>query len=178
MAATSSAASTQNHFREELIGLLNETGESNAFAAETSRICGIDFFAGVTIDGMGVLALPVTPSVAAGVKPLANVAPYGKGLETVVDASVRRALQIDSTKVALSEALREAVNTMLAECMEIMGVHGEVEPVLYKLLFYETGGHFDWHRDTVLSTLLVLHHLSRSSYFLFFICQITDTQLF
>ena len=139
----------KTHFRQELLGLLNETGVLNKFSAETSRSCGLSFFAGVKIDGMGVLALPVTPAVAAAVKQVCKVAPHGKGLETVIDMDVRRAFQIDSTKVTLSDELRKVVDNMVGECMDTMGVHGKVEAVLYKLLFYEKKGHFDWHRDTV-----------------------------
>ena len=45
---------------------------------------------------------------------------------------------------------------MVGECMDLMGVYCRVEAVLYKLLFYEVGGHFDWHRDTVRCSLT--HH--------------------
>ena len=141
--------SHETHFRQELLGLLDETGVLNKFSAETSRSCGLSFFAGVKIDGMGILPLPVTPVVAAAVKQVCEVAPHGKGLETVIDMDVRRAFQIDSTKVTLSDELRKVVDDMVGECMDSMGVHGKVEAVLYKLLFYEKEGHFDWHRDTV-----------------------------
>ena len=143
------------HFREELLDLLEETSQSNkALAAETSRTCVNSFFAGVTIDGLGTLSLPVTPYVAAAVKQVCEVAPHGKGLKTVVDMNVRRAFQIDSTKVRLSDDLRQAVDDMVGECMHTMGVHGKVQAVLYKLLLYEKNGHFDWHRDTVRSPCL------------------------
>lgn len=151
------AASQQTNFRKELLGLLNETGKSNKFAAETSRSWN-DFFASITIDGVGILPLPVTPMVAAAVKPLCKVAPFGKGSETVVDTTVRRAFQMASAKVTLSETLRHAVNNMMEECMDIMGVHDKVEAVFYKLLFYDQSGHFDWHRDTVR-----VYHLPRAS---------------
>ena len=145
MATTKARADTssqETHFREQLLGVLNETGKHNKFAAETSRSWN-DFFAGVTIDGMGILPLPVTSVVAAAVKPLCKVAPFGKGHETVVDPAVRRAFQIASPKITLSNAMRDAVDNMLEECMDIMGVQGKVEAVLYKLLFYEQSGHFD-----------------------------------
>ena len=120
----------KTHFRQELLGLLNETGVLNKFSAETSRSCGLSFFAGVKIDGMGILPLPVTPLVAAAVKQVCKVAPHGKGLETVIDMDVRRAFQIDSTKVTLSDEFRKVVDNMVGECMDIMGVHGKVEAVL------------------------------------------------
>ena len=146
---TSNTATPKTNFREELLDLLNETGQSNKFAAETSRCFSNAFFAGVTIDGLGILSLPVTPYVAAAVKQVCEIAPHGKGLETVVNMNVRRAFQIDSAKVSLSNDLRQAVDDMVEECMDIMGVHGKVEAVLYKILYYEKSCHFDWHRDTV-----------------------------
>ena len=157
MAATPDlGASPQKDFRDELFELLNETVESKEFAVEVSRCFDNRFLSGITVDGLGILPLPVTPLVAGVVKALCEVAPHGKGLKTVVDLSVRRAFQIDSAKVTLSKALRGAVAEMVGECMRLMGVHGKVVPVLYKLLFYEVGGHFDWHRDTVRCSLT--HH--------------------
>ena len=155
--------SPQTHVREELLGLLNEIGVSNKFAAETSRTFSNAFFAGITVDGLGVLPMPMKPVVAAAVKPLCEIAPHGKGLKTVFDTSVRRAFQIDSTKVTLSKPLQQAVQNMVEECMDIMGVHGKVQAVLYKLLFYESGGHFDWHRDTVRCLCIVLHKSNQGS---------------
>ena len=141
---------TKKKFRDELLGLLK--CQPDKFSAETSRCCGSSFLAGVKIDGIGILPLPVTPYAAAAVKKVCEVAPNGKGHETVVDMHLRRALQIDSAKksvVSLSHEFLQTVVNMVKECMDIMGVYGKVEAILYKILYYETGGHFDWHRDTV-----------------------------
>ena len=132
---------TKKKFREELLDLLK--CQSDKFSAETSRYCDSSFLAGVKINGIGILSLPVTPDVAAAVKKVCELAPNGKGRETVVDMTGNKSM------VSLSHEFLQTVNNMVKECMDIMGVDGKVEAILYKILSYETGGHFDWHRDTV-----------------------------
>ena len=81
---------------------------------------------------------------------LAQPAPYGRGEETLVDARVRDALQIDAREVRLegpSWAGLEA--TMLKAVGTDMGLadaHLKLKPL--KLLVYRKGGHFSTHADT------------------------------
>ena len=81
---------------------------------------------------------------------LARPAPYGRGEETLVDAQVRDALQIDAREVRLegpSWAGLEA--TMLKAVGADMGLADaklKLKPL--KLLVYRKGGHFSMHADT------------------------------
>ena len=81
---------------------------------------------------------------------LARPAPYGRGEETLVDAQVRDALQIDAREVRLegpSWAGLEA--TMLKTVRADMGLADaklKLKPL--KLLVYRKGGHFSMHADT------------------------------
>lgn len=51
----------------------------------------------VTVEGVGQLALPLCPEQAATLRAAAEQAPYGKGMDTVVDTGVRNALQVSSS---------------------------------------------------------------------------------
>lgn len=48
----------------------------------------------ITVEGVGPLALPLTPDQAASLKTVAEQAPHGRGMRTVVDTAVRDAYQV------------------------------------------------------------------------------------
>lgn len=82
----------------------------------------------------------------------ASVAPFGRGLDTLVNTDVRLAYQIDSSLVRLSPHTTAAIRNAVHAACSALGVdpvaYG-VEPHLYKLLLYPPGGHFNIHRDTL-----------------------------
>lgn len=59
----------------------------------------------VSVSGVGLLKLPLPADQAAGLKAVAQQAPHGKGMETVVDTTVRDALQVSSGPVQRGEPL-------------------------------------------------------------------------
>jgi len=88
----------------------------------------------------------------AKIKPLLVQAPYGKGTETVIDKSVRNALEIGSDKVELDpDWTRTQLSKAVAQATGVLvpGMDGRgVTCEFYKLVVYEEGGHFAPHRDT------------------------------
>jgi hypothetical protein len=58
----------------------------------------------VAVEGVGQLALPLCPEQAATLRAAAQQAPYGKGLDTLVDRAVRDALQVRGASSASSAA--------------------------------------------------------------------------
>ena len=88
---------------------------------------------------------------------MATPAPYGRGEETVLDAQVRDARQIEAGRVRLSgsswEEMRDVLLEAVAQQMGLADAKFEMEPL--KLLIYEPGGHFDWHADTEKSSAMV-----------------------
>jgi len=60
----------------------------------------------VSVSGVGLLKLPLPADQAAGLKAVAQQAPHGKGMETVVDTTVRDALQVSSGPVQRGEPLK------------------------------------------------------------------------
>ena len=82
-------------------------------------------------------------------------APFGKGRNTVLDETVRKAWQIDAQRVLFPESNRDwttKLRQIAQTCAEKLGLSDSqkrrMRPILYKMLLYETGGHFSRHRDT------------------------------
>jgi hypothetical protein len=105
---------------------------------------------GLQVQGMGPVALPMTQETALKLKSVAKQVPHGRGMETVVDTSVRNTLQIDADQVTLDNpAWKAALGKLVGTAATALGVDAAlVRPELYKLLLYETGGFFKKHRDT------------------------------
>lgn len=53
----------------------------------------------LSIDGLGVLGLPLSTREAAAIKTFSKQAPFGKADKTIVDKSVRDTWEIDASKV-------------------------------------------------------------------------------
>ena len=106
----------------------------------------------VRVEGVGRIAYPLCPEQAKSLIGVATQAPFGKGAETIVDLSVRRTWQIESSLVAISpQWLAESLPPLVTSCCEALGINSRMEKVkanLYKMLLYEEGGHFKKHRDT------------------------------
>ena len=102
----------------------------------------------MTIEGVGELAYPLLPIQAEALRSCATRAPYGSGEETLVDEQVRRSWQIEPGRVTLEPAWAERLEALTGEATRGLGVTGEVEARLYKVLLYEEGGFFVPHRDT------------------------------
>ncbi|CAM9837120.1 unnamed protein product, partial [Heterosigma akashiwo] len=111
----------------------------------------------ITVDGMEdgeQLTFPLMDYQAKRLRSFAEKAPFGKGLDTVLDESVRKAWQIDADKVTFcdSQRWRNALSRVVSDCAASLGMtvaqQANVQANLYKLLLYEPGGHFKKHRDT------------------------------
>ena len=117
-----------------------------------------DFYAAGTIDlplplltvqGVGLVALPLLPVQAEQLIAVADRAPYGRGEETLVDIAVRRTWQIGADRVRIEGAhWGRTLQTIAARAAEGLGVATTVVPELYKLLVYDEGSFFVKHRDT------------------------------
>ncbi|EFJ10922.1 hypothetical protein SELMODRAFT_426844 [Selaginella moellendorffii] len=110
--------------------------------------------ASLRVEGAGDLALPLSGDGFLKLKAVSQQAPYGKGEETLLDTDVRRAWQVDASKVScpqIPDFFSKVVLDMAVPAMEEMGIDAAalgLDVRLYKLLLYEQGGHFKSHRDT------------------------------
>lgn len=95
------------------------------------------------------LSFPLPASQARGIKAQGEVAPYGKGTETLHDDSVRKSWQIDASALRWNGPdWDKTIAGIVSAVTEDLGVEGEVVAEPYKLLLYEKGGFFLPHRDT------------------------------
>ena len=112
----------------------------------------------LTVQGVGALRLPLSAANVAKLRNVCEQAPHGHGANTVRCTAIRRAWQVDAAKVSfptkpefLTKTLQEvagtAVRAMGVDC-PVASDNPEVEARLYKLLLYETGGHFKPLCDT------------------------------
>jgi 2OG-Fe(II) oxygenase superfamily len=104
---------------------------------------------GLEVEGIGPIALPLLPVQAKALIAVAEPAPYGRGEETLVDVTVRRAWQIAAHRVRFTgRHWAKTFEGILARAADGLGVSEPVTAELYKLLVYEVGGFFVPHRDT------------------------------
>ena len=138
----------------ELKKLLDVIDPTGSFAT-----CGTFAFPGpsakIEIASVGTIGLPLHPVMAKYVKDtVAEKAPFGRGPETLLDESVRKAWQIDPSQVTLA-GWKDTVSKVVKQACYELGISNEnvqnlgIEAHLYKVLLYEKGGHFKAHKDTV-----------------------------
>ncbi|EFJ27943.1 hypothetical protein SELMODRAFT_411994 [Selaginella moellendorffii] len=105
-------------------------------------------------EGAERISLPLSPLGLANIKSVSQQAPYGLGERTLVDTDVRRAWQINPDRVSCPEVINffsSVARDLAAHGLAAMGLDStalELDVKLYKLLLYEAGGHFKFHRDT------------------------------
>ena len=104
----------------------------------------------VRVGAVGTLSLPVPEAQVRALIAEAERAPYGRGVETLVDPAVRNSFQIGADRVEISSPRwKEVFGEVLDRTTKALGcAEGSLSAELYKLLVYEPGGFFLPHRDT------------------------------
>ena len=103
------------------------------------------------VKGVGPIQFPILPRVAKQLISVARPAPYGRGEQTLHDASVRDTWEIGKSKIKIDgRAWRRTLKPQLAAVRERLGLPagGELKAVLHKLLIYEGGQKFVSHQDS------------------------------
>ncbi len=104
---------------------------------------------GIEVEGLGAIKLPLKRTTAKQLVATCQIAPYGKGTQTLVDEKVRKTFELDPTRFRLSDAWNAAIAEILRPVAEQLGLPADqLEARLYKLLVYEKGGFFLPHRDS------------------------------
>ena len=132
---------------KELIALMDQVQTSGAFSVGGTLP---SILPGLHVNGVGPIGLPLTEHQAKALIQVSELAPYGRGEETIVDPEVRRSWQLSADDFELgnpqwNEALRAAVDQIGKE-LGLSDCQIAFEP--YKLLVYEGGSFFASHRDT------------------------------
>jgi len=148
----------EDEWKEEFTEILDDIDKKGDFCVGKEVSTDIPRFSPqITVDGMDKgeqLAFPLMDYQAKRLRSFAEKAPFGKGMDTVLDESVRKAWQIDAAKVKFYDTDRwhTALRRIVLDSVASLGMTGSeqahVEANLYKLLLYEPGGHFKKHRDT------------------------------
>ena len=103
------------------------------------------------MDSGELVAFPLQTHQAHRIRSLAEKAPFGSGLKTVLDESIRKAWQIDASKISFGDATesnqwQSVLKKITMECVTSLGLteyqRSSVQANLYKMLLYEPGGHF------------------------------------
>lgn len=132
--------------RELLLQALVSITGTGVFCATDARPF---FMPELVVEGVGEIAFPLSPAQFGELRRCAEAAPYGKGMQTLTDDTVRKCWQIDASKFRFEAAeWHDFVRDTVTRVAEALGVEGEVAAEPYKLLLYEKGGHFLPHRDT------------------------------
>ena len=105
---------------------------------------------GLHVEGVGDIPLPICDAQVKMLSSVAEQAPHGKGMETIVDTALRNTLQVDPSKVTMKNPTWKAsLDKVVQWAAEALGVSPNlVNAELYKLLLYEEGGFYKKHRDT------------------------------
>ena len=104
---------------------------------------------GIEVEGLGAITLPLKRTTAKDLVASCQVAPYGKGTQTLVNKQVRNTFELDPKRFRLSDAWNVAIADAMRPVAELLGLPAEqLEARLYKLLVYEKGGFFLPHRDS------------------------------
>ena len=131
--------------RGDLLEVLSAVESPGTFAASERLPMPM---AALGVEGVGMLGMPVVQMEA--LCKASTIAPFGRGLETVTDESIRKAREIDGAKIHLADNFGAQIQEVAKRLATKLGVneHVEVEARLYKLALYETGGFFKTHKDT------------------------------
>lgn len=103
----------------------------------------------LSVQGMGMLSLPFQHGQLAQLLARAELAPFGRAEQTLIDTSVRNTWQIDAGALAFGgRNWQRSLDAIVARAADGLGVLEPVRAELYKLLIYDVGGFFVEHRDT------------------------------
>jgi len=103
----------------------------------------------IEVDQLGVLRFPLKPKAVAALVEQCAVAPFGKGVQTLVDTKVRKTFELSPERFRVSDEWNTQVAGVVARVADDLGLPPtDLHAELYKLLVYRRGGFFRPHRDS------------------------------
>jgi 2OG-Fe(II) oxygenase superfamily len=151
------APQEEQHWSVQLLNLLNNNTQPPGSFAMTSRLEPPPSpHPIISIQGVGAIGFPLMNLAVEPIKAVATKAPFGLGNETLLDDTIRDAWQIEASKVTFGggSIWDDFLNKVVNQACFGLGISNEdvkakgIRANLYKMLLYETGGHFAPHRDT------------------------------
>jgi len=105
--------------------------------------------AGLRVDGVGDIALPLREEQVRQLIAKAHQAPFGRRSETLVDVSVRNTWEINADQLRFLDPAWPNYLLRLSKLVATnLGIDGPIRLELYKMLIYEKGAMFKPHTDT------------------------------
>ncbi|KAG6360927.1 hypothetical protein INS49_011995 [Diaporthe citri] len=133
-------------WKQEFFNRLGEIKTFGDFACMTRYSHHIN--PGLEVAG-SLIPLPLVTRDADTIKSKCEQAPFGRGDDTVVDESVRKTWQLDSSLFRCSNPAWSAfLDTVLQETVQKLGMPKGTRAVPWKLLLYEEGSFFRPHKDS------------------------------
>jgi 2OG-Fe(II) oxygenase superfamily len=155
--AEEKALQEEKHWSVQLLNLLDSNQQLHGSFATTSCLEPPPFpHPMISVEGVGTIGFPLMKCAVEPIKAAATKAPFGLGNETLWDDTVRDAWQIEATKVTFGggNIWDNFLNKIVIQACFGLGISNEdveakgIHATLYKMLLYETDGHFAPHRDT------------------------------
>lgn len=105
--------------------------------------------AGLHVDGVGDISMPLGETQARQLIAKARQAPYGRGSETIVDTSVRNTWELDAAQFTFNNQRWPGyIQSVCAKVAADLGIKSPIRAEIYKMLIYERGAMFKSHTDT------------------------------
>lgn len=107
----------------------------------------------IHVQELGALKLPLAEQDAKRLIDVCARSPFGMGPNTILDEKVRKSWQLEPSKFEIKHPdYVSELNELTKAAATMMGCDADTVPLVrastYKLLLYETGGHFLPHRDS------------------------------
>jgi len=133
---------------QQLVAIINHASRATNYCVG-GDLPG-DLSPGLEVEGVGPIKLPLKPTAAKKLLARCQLAPYGKGTETLVDPGVRNTYELDPKHFQLKGVeWNRAIEQLVEEVAQKLGLPTDrLEARLYKLLLYKSGGFFLPHRDS------------------------------
>ncbi|MEJ7766838.1 MAG: hypothetical protein WKF89_03440 [Chitinophagaceae bacterium] len=134
-------------FKKKLLDILAKIKGSGTFVSAGNQPF---IFPGMEVHGVGEIGFPVIASQVKELIARSHKAPFGKGSETVLDATVRSAWEIDAGEINFhNSGWKNIIEEIIVKVKTDLGIQGyPVTANLYKLLIYEKGDFFLAHKDS------------------------------
>ena len=100
---------------KKIVEWLSEAiGEATRSAKFCTSGCLPNVDPGIEVDGLGTLEMPLKRKTKSALIDCCQVAPYGKGTQTLVDRKVRNTYELDAKKIHLSDEWNAAIESAFA----------------------------------------------------------------
>lgn len=129
---------------EEILKSIDRPGDFCTFGRVSEPMPRLE------VENVGILSFPVPKAQIEELIQTAAPAPYGKGSQTLVDASVRNCWEVNIDRLSVGgQSWAKTIRRLRRLAANGLGCPSkQLNAQLYKLLIYPTGGYFVPHRDT------------------------------